>query len=179
MDGGLNWRIKGGGQGKGKTGRDTWRQLTLRAIWGEYRDLIQKKSFLKYIHVWRWLHEITKCWGVRAPSGHLLLSNEASNTGIRLFLIELLAKGVLWNHQTTEVVSRTIDCYIPTDSKFSVAKDNTHTTHWTWNTWTGAYIEPLLEDLAFFCPARLTVLYLPLSGDVHGPGRQTFSESCH
>ena len=37
-------------------------------------------------------------WEDGAPIGHLLLSNEASSTEIGLHLIELLTKGIHWNH---------------------------------------------------------------------------------
>lgn len=49
--------------------------------------------------------------------GHLLLPNEASNSGVGLQLIELLAKGVLWNPQTTQVFAKTIGSFPQTDSK--------------------------------------------------------------
>lgn len=77
-----------------------------------------------------------------------MLSNKASNTGIGLHLIKLLATGVFRNHQITEIVACTIDCY----NKLSARPQWLKTTH-TQLTEHGkvaeAYIEHMWEGLAF------------------------------
>ena len=40
-----------------------------------------------------------------APAGHLLSPNEASSPGVGLYLIEILAKGVHENSQTTQTIA--------------------------------------------------------------------------
>ena len=51
-----------------------------------------------------------------------LLSSDASIIKNRLHLIVLLAKGVPWEHQTTQYVDKAIDCFPQSDGKVLLLK---------------------------------------------------------
>lgn len=51
-----------------------------------------------------------------------LLSSDAFITKNRLHLIELMAKGVPWKHQTTQDIDNAIDCFPQSDDKALLLK---------------------------------------------------------
>lgn len=53
----------------------------------------------------------------RTPTGHRSSSNEASNTGTGLHIIELLAPGFLWEPPNKPSCCKAVGCSPQTDSK--------------------------------------------------------------
>lgn len=68
-------------------------------------------------------------------TGHLLSTNEASNTKIGLHLTELLAKGSHGNPKTTQAVATPLGCSTQTDSKALLLKTTTPTLNVTKSRW--------------------------------------------
>ena len=81
----------------------------------------ESRRFLKYIPYEADLNEMAN-WGDRAPGGYLLSPHEAFSTGNGLYFIELLAKGVPCQPQTTKAVAKAIGCSPQTDIKPSLLK---------------------------------------------------------
>ena len=86
----------------------------------------------------------------RATANHLLSPNEASSTGIGLYILDLLSKGVSWECPNNTGHCKDSRLFSRNWQKGPVAEHNTFTTHWTWRNWSGAYIEPLLLHASVF-----------------------------
>ena len=86
----------------------------------------------------------------RAPTGYLLLPNEASSTGIGLHLIELLAKGISWESPDVPGCCQ--------DSKAALHKLTARPHGWRKNLHNPLDMEKLswdLQSLHFYVPAAL------------------------
>lgn len=81
--------------------------------------------------------------GNRALTGHLWSLNEVSSTRIQLHLIELLDKGVPRKPLKNLGCCQDYRSLSTNWRQGPNAKDNIYTIHWTWRSWSGAYIEPL------------------------------------
>lgn len=79
--------------------------------------------------------------GGRVLTSHLFSWNEPSSMRTRLYLIELLTKGVPWKSLNNPSCCQDNRLFSTNWQQVSIAEDNTHTTHCTQRGWAGAYIE--------------------------------------
>lgn len=78
----------------------------------------------------------------RSPTGHLLSPDKTSSAGIRLHLIELLAKRVPWKPPNNPNYCQDCGLFFTNGWQGPVAEYNTCTNVWACRSRTGTYIRP-------------------------------------